>query len=81
MRRLSPGEEEREVEGGQPLLSWHVEELDSLGFSMRFEFEYLDDALITSENNVMKLIFEEGDTYLIGAEDRKKMGKDEFYVT
>ena len=44
--------------------------MDSLGFEMKFELEQ-DDALITNENFVMKLIFEEAHEYLISADDGK----------
>ena len=44
----------------QPLIDWEIVDLDSLGFTMNFDFAREDDALITSENNVLKLIFEEG---------------------
>ena len=37
--------------------------------------------MLSSENNVMKLIFEGGENYLVGAEDGMTMSKDQYYVT
>ena len=57
------------------MINWEIKELDSLGFKMKFTLRQ-DESLITNENNVMKLIFDEGSNYLVAAKDGKSISKD-----
>ena len=72
--------ERRRLDSAADLIEWQITEMDSFGFTMKFAIRQ-DEALITNENNVMSLIFEEGHNFLVSAEDGKRISKDEFYVT
>ena len=47
------------------LIDWQITDLDSASFKVKFSLEQ-DDSLLSAENNMLNMIFEDGENYLIG---------------